>query len=196
MKTSARPIGPGTEGAVLEIAPARFEDERGWFSEVYNKAAWADLGIDDEFVQDNQSVSYAQGTIRGLHYQRAPFAQAKLVRVLAGAVLDVAVDLRTGSPTYGQHASVVLSAEAHNQIYIPVGFAHGFCTLAPDTVVAYKASGFYSKEHEGGVLWCDPDLGIDWPVAPDAAVVSDKDRDLPLLKDVSRCFDYHGATGD
>jgi dTDP-4-dehydrorhamnose 3,5-epimerase len=147
------------------VSPARFQDARGFLSEVYNKQAFASAGIDTEFVQDNHSASEEPNTVRGLHFQSPPFAQAKLVRVVRGAAFDVAVDLRRGSPTYGRHVSAVLSAEAWNQMFIPHGFAHGFCTLEPDTEVVYKLSAYHAREHDMGLYWNDPDLGIAWPVA-------------------------------
>jgi dTDP-4-dehydrorhamnose 3,5-epimerase len=191
--TMARPIGDGTNGTLVELFPQQFQDERGSFSEVYSKRTLAELGIDLDFVQDNESFSRAKGTVRGLHFQRPPHAQAKLVRVLRGSIHDVAVDIRVGSPTYGQHISMVISAEAYNQVFIPVGFAHGFCTLEPDTVVLYKTSALYSKAHEGGILWSDPDLGIAWPVEEGSAMLSDKDKVLPRFRDVPECFVYGPA---
>ena len=166
---------------VLELTPSRIDDGRGYFSEVFNRAELATLGLDVEFVQDNQSLSRSAGTVRGLHFQSAPHAQAKLVRVLRGAILDVAVDIRSGSPTFGQHVSIVISAAKWNQVFVPKGFAHGFCTLEPDTEVLYKVDAPYSPEHEGGLLWCDPALRIPWPIDPGAAVVSAKDKELPTL---------------
>jgi dTDP-4-dehydrorhamnose 3,5-epimerase len=188
--TMAKPIGDSTRGTLIELFPQQFHDERGSFSEVYSKKTMSDLGVDVDFVQDNESLSRTKGTVRGLHFQRPPYAQAKLVRVLRGSILDVAVDIRVGSPTYGQHISMTVSAEAYNQVLVPVGFAHGFCTLEPDTVVFYKASAFYSKEHEGGVLWCDPDLGIEWPVDRGTAVLSEKDTVLPRFRDLPKCFHF------
>ncbi|HEX6986673.1 MAG TPA: dTDP-4-dehydrorhamnose 3,5-epimerase, partial [Planctomycetaceae bacterium] len=141
---------------VLIITPVRHGDARGFLSETYNKRRFATLGIGIDFVQDNHSFSAAQGTVRGLHFQVPPFAQAKLVRVLRGAIYDVAVDLRASSPTFGRSVGVVLSAEDWNQLLIPVGFAHGFCTLTPDTDILYKVSQHYSPEHDKGVLWNDP----------------------------------------
>ena len=167
------------------IVPDRFLDERGFFSETYSRRALAEAGIADEFVQDNHSLSVPAGTLRGLHYQLPPFAQAKLVRVTRGAVLDVAVDLRRGSPTFGRHVAAMLSASAWNQLFVPVGFAHGFCTLEPDTEIVYKVTAPYSREHDRGVRWDDPELAIDWPVGPEAVVLSEKDRALPLLAEVA-----------
>lgn len=172
----------------LLITPDRFGDERGYFSETYNSAAFKGHGIEAEFIQDNQSLSAAQGTLRGLHFQSPPFAQAKLLRVLRGAVLDVAVDIRVGSPTFGRHVAVELSAENGLQIFIPVGFAHGFCTLEPGTEVFYKVTAPYAPDHDHGVLWSDPDLGIDWPVTSEAAVLSEKDKVHPRLSDLPDYF--------
>lgn len=180
--------------AGLELTPRQFGDTRGWFSETYNKQTFEDAGIDLQFVQDNQSFSADIGTVRGLHFQIAPFAQAKLVRVVSGAVLDVAVDIRKGSPTFGRHFSTVVSANAFNQILIPAGFAHGFCTIEPDTMLLYKVSAPYSKEHEHGLLWSDPDLAIDWPISPSEAVLSDKDVEQPRLKDLPDYFEYDALT--
>lgn len=173
---------------VLVLTPKRFGDARGFFSEVYSRQRYRDAGVTAEFIQDNHSYSGPAGTVRGLHFQRPPFAQAKLVRVLRGVILDVVVDLRRGSPTYGRHVAVPLSAADWNQLFVPAGFAHGFCTLEPDTEVFYKVDAYYSAEHDGGILWNDPALGIDWPVAAEAALLSDKDRKLPLLKDLGEIF--------
>ena len=170
------------------VRPKKHGDARGFFSETYNRRAFAEAGIDIDFVQDNHAFSARQGTVRGLHFQTHPFAQAKLVRVVRGAILDVAVDLRTGSPTYGRHVSAVISAEEWNQILIPIGFAHGLATLEPDTEVLYKVSNFYSPEHDLGVLWNDPDIGIDWPAGEAEAIVSDKDRAQPRLGDLPPYF--------
>lgn len=167
---------------VLLLTPTRFADARGFFTETYNRRTFAAAtGLELDFVQDNLSRSVPVGTIRGLHFQSPPAAQVKLVAVLAGAVLDVAVDLRRGSPTYGRHVAVRLSAAAGNQLLVPVGYGHGFCTLEPDTLVAYKVTSHYSAAHDGGLHWADPALGIDWPVSPAAAVVSAKDQVLPGL---------------
>lgn len=171
------------------IQPVRHGDHRGFFSETYSRRAFAAAGIGAEFVQDNHSLSAAPGTLRGLHFQVPPRAQAKLLRVMRGAVFDVAVDLRWGSPTYGRHVSAVISAEAWNQIFVPAGFAHGFCTLEPDTEVLYKVSDFYAPEAEQGLAWDDPDLAIDWPQGA-GAVLSERDRRWPRLKDLARVFHY------
>jgi dTDP-4-dehydrorhamnose 3,5-epimerase len=175
---------------VKVLHPQRHLDNRGFFSEVYNRQALQAIGIATAFVQDNHSLSVQQGVVRGLHFQLAPFAQAKLVRVPRGAIFDVVVDIRHGSPTFGQHSGSVLSAEAWNQLYVPQGFAHGFCTLEPNTEVIYKVNRPYSAAHERGFLWNDPALEIPWPVALDAAVVSDKDRNLPKLAELPASFRY------
>jgi dTDP-4-dehydrorhamnose 3,5-epimerase len=166
---------------VLLLTPRKFGDERGFFSETYNARRFADVGIHQPFVQDNQSLSARRGTIRGLHCQIAPNVQGKLVRVLKGAIWDVAVDIRRGSPTYGQHVAATLSAENWSQLWIPGGFLHGFCTLEPATEVIYKVTADYDPGAERGVIWNDPDLALPWPVAAEDAVLSEKDRALPPL---------------
>ncbi len=178
---------------VLVITPRQFGDERGFFSETYNKRVLAEQGIEGDFVQDNHSLSAVKGTIRGLHFQIPPRAQAKLVRVVRGAVFDVAVDLRKGSPTFGRHVSMVLSKENWSQMFVPVGFAHGFCTLEPDTEVLYKVTEYYSPEHDKGLLWNDPRLAVDWPVGPAEAMLSDRDRTLPGLDDMPDHFSYEST---
>lgn len=170
------------------IEPAKFGDDRGFFSETFNYEKYKAAGIDLDAVQDNHSLSGPQGTIRGLHFQTSPYAQAKLVRVSRGSVLDVAVDIRRGSPSYGQHVAVELSAEAWNQLYIPRGFAHGFCTLEPDTEFLYKVDNYYAPDHDKGLAWDDPALAIDWPVPPAEVVLSDKDRQHPRLADLAEYF--------
>ena len=170
--------------------PKKHGDHRGFFSEVYNKRTLAAAGIDIDFVQDNHSLSAEKGVVRGLHFQVPPFAQDKLVRVVRGSVFDVAVDLRRGSPTYGKHVSVVLSAEEWNQILVPIGFAHGLMTLEPDTEVIYKVSNYYSAEHDKGLLWNDPALGIEWPVAEEEAILSAKDQMPPRLADLPPYFHF------
>jgi len=177
--------------AVKLLRPTRLADDRGFFSETYSRRTYADAGIDVDFGQDNLSLSHAPGTVRGLHFQTPPDAQAKLVGVVTGRVLDVAVDIRKGSPTYGKHVAVELSAADGAQLFVPEGFAHGFCTLEPDTRVTYKVSAFYAPEHEAGILWHDPALSIDWPVTSEAALVSDKDRTWPKLAEFESCFGYH-----
>jgi dTDP-4-dehydrorhamnose 3,5-epimerase len=163
------------------LAPRKFSDARGYFVETWNRKTFAEAGIDADFVQDNSSVSQLAGTVRGLHFQRPPAVQAKLVRVVRGSIFDVAVDLRRASPTFGRHAGATLTAEGGEQLFIPVGFAHGFCTLEPNTEIAYKVSGFYSREHDAGVAWDDPDIDIDWPLHGREAILSEKDRELPRL---------------
>lgn len=171
------------------LTPKKHGDHRGFFSEVYNKKAFAEAGVEIDFVQDNHSLSAEKGTMRGLHFQTPPFAQDKLVRVVRGSVFDVAVDLRRGSPTYGQHVSAVVSAEEWNQILVPAGFAHGFMTLETDTEVIYKVSNYYAPDHDEGILWNDPALGIEWPVAEGEAVLSDKDRRQPLFAEIVSRFE-------
>lgn len=157
------------------VTPARFGDDRGFFSETYNAAQFKAAGIHADFVQDNHSLSAQTGTVRGLHFQSPPFAQSKLVRVLRGAILDVAVDARSGSPTYGKWVSAELSATNGVQIFVPRGFLHGFVTREPDTEIAYKVDNYYSKDCDGAVLWNDPVLAIDWGLSAGAATLSDKD---------------------
>jgi dTDP-4-dehydrorhamnose 3,5-epimerase len=183
MEFSAFPIaGP------LLIKPRRFSDTRGFFSETFRQDLFEKQVPGTAFLQDNHSLSAQTGTIRGLHFQRLPRGQGKLVRVTRGRILDVAVDARSKSATFGQHVAVELSADNGQQLWVPVGFLHGFCTLEPDTEVIYKVTDYYSAEHDAGVLWNDPDLGIAWPVSPSAAALSDKDRNAPLLKDIGPVF--------
>ena len=170
------------------VRTPRFKDPRGYFTESYHRDKWEAAGIGDTFVQDNQSFSAAVFTLRGLHFQAPPFAQAKLVRVLRGAVLDVAVDIRRGAPTFGRHVAVPLSASDGSQLLVPVGFAHGFITLEPETEVFYKVSAPYSPAHDKGLLWSDPALAIAWPAPADAVVLSDKDRRWPPLADLDSPF--------
>lgn len=174
-------------GLIL-VEPKKFGDHRGFFSETYNRARLAERGFDAEFIQDNHALSGEAGVLRGLHFQSPPFAQAKLVRVVRGAVLDVAVDIRRGSPTFGEHAAVELSAANWRQLLVPAGFGHGYVTLEPGTEVIYKVTAPYAPAHDHGFLWSDPDLGIDWPVAAEAAILSDKDRALPRLADIDNPF--------
>ena len=174
--------------AVRRVVPKRHGDDRGWFSEVYRADLLAEHGIANRFLQDNQSFSAPVGTLRGLHFQVAPNAQAKLVRVLAGAILDVAVDLRSDSPSYGRHVAVRLDAAGGEQLFVPAGFAHGFCTLEPDTMVAYKVDAYYSPADDRSLRWNDPALGIDWPVTEADAILSGKDRLAPFLADLGRVF--------
>ena len=168
-------------GGVLELQPRRFADSRGWFSETYSRRVLSEHGVASEFVQDNQSVSASRGTIRGLHLQVEPHAQGKLVRVLRGRIFDVAVDLRVDSPTYRRYVGVGLSASEGNQLWIPSGFAHGFCTLEPDTEVLYKVTDYYTPSAERSILWNDPELNISWPLETAVASLSDKDRSAPSL---------------
>lgn len=175
------------EGLKL-VTPKKFGDDRGFFSETYNAAAWEKAGLRYNFVQDNHSLSRDVGTVRGLHFQTAPFAQDKLVRVVQGRIVDVAVDLRRSSPTFGRHVAVELSRENWKQLLVPIGFAHGFVTLEPDTEVVYKVTNFYSPQHDCGVAWNDPDLGVDWPVAAEKAILSAKDQKLPRLRDIVELF--------
>ncbi|MCJ2054289.1 dTDP-4-dehydrorhamnose 3,5-epimerase [Methylobacterium sp. J-070] len=169
---------------VKRIVPKRFGDARGWFSETFRLDAMERAGITATFVQDNQSFSAPKGTIRGLHFQIAPRAQSKLIRVLQGSILDVAVDIRSGSPTFGKFVTATLDADSGEQLYIPQGFAHGFCTLTPDVMVAYKVDAYYSPEHDRALLWNDPEIGIPWPVSDAAAILSDKDRRAPRLSEL------------
>ena len=173
---------------LMEIRPPRFADERGFFSETWNAGRWSEAGIGLDFVQDNHSLSLQRGVLRGLHYQLPPFAQDKLVRVTRGSVFDVAVDIRRGSPTYGRWAAVTLSPGEWNQLLVPRGFAHGFLTLEPDTEVQYKVTAAYSREHDRVIRFDDPAIGIDWPIAADAVILSDKDRGAPLLADAAKEF--------
>lgn len=179
--------GLGIDGPLV-LAMRRFADARGAFVETYSRRDFVAIGIADEFVQDNQSLSVKAGTVRGLHFQLPPVPQAKLVRVLRGRILDVAVDLRAHSPSFGRHVAVELSAENGLMLYVPVGFAHGFVTREPNTEVAYKVTAFYSPECDRGVAWDDPELGIPWEVDPAEAVLSDKDRRWPRLADLAPCF--------
>lgn len=165
------------------IKPARFGDDRGFFSETYNYKRFQDAGIVADFIQDNHSLSAQTGTVRGLHYQAPPFAQAKLVRVLRGAIMDVVVDVRAGSPTYGKWVRAELSAENGVQIFVPRGFLHGFATLVPDTEIAYKVDNYYSSACDGAILWNDPDLGVDWGIDPEIATLSAKDAAAPKFRD-------------
>ncbi|GEP12329.1 dTDP-4-dehydrorhamnose 3,5-epimerase [Methylobacterium gnaphalii] len=170
------------------MIPGRHGDNRGWFSEVYRADRLAQAGIANLFVQDNQSFSAPAGTLRGLHFQTPPAAQAKLVRVLAGAILDVAVDIRRSSPTFGKYVAVRLDAEGGEQLFVPHGFAHGFCTLEPNTMVAYKVDAYYSPAHDRAIAWNDPEIGISWPVGEAEASLSAKDRAAPRLADAPELF--------
>ena len=175
----------------LRIIPVRkFADARGWFSETYNADRYADYGIIQPFLQDNLSFSKDKGTLRGLHFQHPPFGQAKLVQCTRGAVWDVAVDIRKGSPTYGQWRGVELDADRGEQFFIPEGFLHGFVTLTEDVAFSYKVTSVYAPQCDAGVLWSDPAIGIDWPLPPTGPILSDKDAGLPLLSDVVSAFPY------
>ncbi|MGL4489553.1 MAG: dTDP-4-dehydrorhamnose 3,5-epimerase [Rhizobiaceae bacterium] len=177
------------DGVVL-VSADRFGDDRGFFSETYNQKVWQENGISVDFVQDNHSVSSQTGTLRGLHFQTPPFAQAKLVRVTRGSVFDVAVDIRRGSPTFGKWVGVTLSAKEWNQLYIPAGFAHGFVTLEDNTEFLYKVSAFYSKECDRSIRFDDPSFSIEWPIETSKLVLSEKDKNAPLLKDIDTGFIY------
>jgi dTDP-4-dehydrorhamnose 3,5-epimerase len=172
------------------IVPKRFNDARGYFSETWSDRLFRERIANMSFVQDNQSMSAKKGTVRGLHFQKPPCAQGKLVRVVRGSVFDVAVDIRRGSPTYGQHAAVILTAAEGQHLWVPPGFLHGFCTLEDETEVFYKVTSYYSADHDAGVLWSDPDLAINWPVEQQSVVLSDKDQRHPLLSELSDYFDY------
>ncbi|PIE14349.1 MAG: dTDP-4-dehydrorhamnose 3,5-epimerase [Rhodobacterales bacterium] len=177
---------------LLLITPRRFGDHRGFFSEVWNRKQLQDRGINMDFVQDNHSFSAQSGTVRGLHFQALPHAQDKLVRCGRGRLFDVAVDIRRGSPSYGQWYGVELSFENGKQLLVPKGFLHGFCTLEPDTEIIYKCSDYYAPDHEGAVLFNDPDLGIDWPLDLSDAVLSDKDQSAQRWCDFKSPFQYEG----
>jgi len=168
---------------VLLITPKRHGDARGWFSETWSRRTLAEAGVDADFVQDNQAFSARKGTLRGLHFQKAPHPQAKLVRVLRGAIYDVAVDIRKGSPTYGRWVAAELTAEGGEQLFVPRGFAHAYCTITDDCELAYKVDDLYAPKTEGGIIWSDPDLLIPWPLDGDP-VLSEKDKLLPRLRDL------------
>ncbi len=185
-------VTPQAISGVLVLKPKRFGDARGYFVESYNRRVMAEHGLRFDFLQDNTSLSAQRGTIRGLHFQSPPSEQTKLLNVLQGAIIDVVVDIRVGSPTFAKHVAVELSAENGLQLLVPRGFAHGFCTLVPDTLVQYKVDNHYDPKCDGGVLWNDPALGIEWPVKPDEAVLADKDRKHPRLADLPVTFTYDG----
>lgn len=174
---------------VLLITPQIFRDDRGFFSEVWKEKALADFGVKMDFVQDNHAFSRDKGVLRGLHFQLPPAAQDKLVRCTRGSILDVAVDIRRSSPTFGKYVSAVISAENWQQILVPAGFAHGYVTLEADTEVLYKVTSYYSPQHDRGVAWNDPEIAIDWGVSPDAVILSAKDKLQPKLKDAPTLFD-------
>lgn len=167
---------------VVLVHPRRFSDTRGWFAETYSSAQFERAGINAVFVQDNHSYSGPKHTVRGLHFQTPPYAQAKLVRAIRGSIFDVAIDLRKNSATYGHHVSAVLTSDSGEQIFVPQGFAHGFCTLEEDTEVIYKVDAPYAAQHEGGLLWNDQDLAIAWPVTAENALLSEKDASLPAFR--------------
>ena len=171
------------------VTPKKHGDVRGFFSEVYNRAAWESAGLRFEFVQDNHSFSAAVGTLRGLHFQTPPFAQDKLIRVARGRILDVAVDIRRSSPTFGKYVTIQLSVENWRQLLVPIGFAHGFVTLEPDTEVLYKTTAAYSPANDRGVAWDDPDIGVAWPLPEAGPTLSDKDRRWPRLREAQELFE-------
>jgi len=174
------------------IMPNRFGDARGYFTETWSDRRFRQEIANVTFVQDNQSVSTKKGTLRGLHFQKPPYAQGKLVRVVRGSILDVAVDIRKGSPTYRRHVSVLLNAMDGAQLWVPPGFLHGFCTLEDETEVFYKVTSYYSPTHDAGVLWSDQDLAINWPVDAESVVLSDKDKRFPRLSDLPSYFEFNG----
>lgn len=175
---------------VLLVTPQRFPDGRGFFSETWNQQRFTEAGVPGPFVQDNHALSREKGVLRGLHLQIGPNAQGKLVRVVRGAIWDVAVDIRRGSPTYGKNFGTVLSAENWSQLWIPAGLLHGYCTLEPDTEVIYKVTAPWDRAAERGVIWNDPELSVPWPVAAGEAILSEKDLALPRLSD---CGDWLSA---
>ena len=175
---------------VLEIVPSKHGDDRGFFSETYNAQRFADAGVNVSWVQDNHSLSVAAGVLRGLHFQIPPFAQHKLVRVVRGAIFDVAVDIRRGSPRFGQWCGLQVSADSWNQIFIPTGFAHGFMTLEPNTEVIYKVSELYSPVYDRSIHYADPDIGVAWPLDGRGVTLSAKDQKAPLLRDIDTVFEF------
>jgi dTDP-4-dehydrorhamnose 3,5-epimerase len=174
---------------LLLVEPSRIGDARGFLSETFRADLFGAQAGPVIFVQENHSMSAARGTIRGLHYQKKPRAQGKLIRVTKGAILDVAVDIRRGSPTYGRHEAVELSAENWRQLWVPAGFLHGFCTLVDAVEIIYKVTDYYSREHDAGVRWNDPDIAVAWPVSPDEALLSEKDRVAPYLREIGPQFE-------
>jgi len=188
IETTSMLVEPLAIPDVKRLVPQVFRDQRGTFAETYSARALEALGLGVAFVQDNHSVSHAKGVVRGLHFQKPPHPQAKLIRVARGAIFDVAVDLRRSSPTYGRHVTAVLSADNWAQLWIPVGFAHGFCTLEPETVVLYKVTEGHAPECDCGLRWDDSALGIDWPVSASEAILSDRDRTHPTLADLPAIF--------
>jgi dTDP-4-dehydrorhamnose 3,5-epimerase len=184
-----RKIETGLEGVYI-LEPTVFRDHRGYFFESYSKRDYEELGLELEFVQDNHSFSREAGVLRGLHYQKEPMAQTKVVRVVSGAILDVVVDIRKGSPTFGKWISAILTGDNFRQIVVPKGFAHGILTLVPNTHLLYKVDQFYSPEHDRAIRWDDPELGIEWNW--DNPILSEKDRNAPLLRDADINFYYKG----
>lgn len=172
----------------LEIIPRKIEDDRGYFSEIFRLRDLIDRVGPVEFVQENQSLSVRSGTIRGIHFQPRPAAQGKLVRCLAGKLVDIAVDLRRGSVTFGKSVSIVLSPEENNQVWVPVGFGHAFCTLEPNSIISYRVTSYYSPEHDKGLAWDDPDIAIEWPSVADPETLSKKDRKQPSLAELPTYF--------
>lgn len=183
-------IEPTNLSGIFIITPRRFGDDRGFFCETWNASALSEHGINNAFVQDNQSLSSSMGTVRGLHYQSPPHAQEKLVRCGRGSLLDVAVDIRKDSPTYGEWIGVELSAKNGKQLLVPKGFLHGFVTLEPDTEILYKCSDYYAPECDGAIRFDDPDIGIDWGISTDQAILSEKDATAPFLKGFNSPFTY------
>lgn len=179
---------------VIEITPSRFSDDRGYFSETFRQDWFEREVAAVAFVQENQSLTHSRGVVRGLHYQKTPMAQGKLVRCISGAIFDVAVDIRKGSPSFGKWTSAVLSADAGNQLWIPPGFLHGFYSLTPEAAVCYKVTAYYSREHDAGIAWNDADIGIDWPDIVDESLLSPKDRVQPRLRDLVADFQSSGET--
>lgn len=176
---------------VLLIRPVRHGDARGYFAEMWNKETFRACNLDIDFIQDNQSRSEHSGTLRGLHIQRPPYTQAKLIRVLKGRIYDVAVDLRHSSPTFGQHVGVELNSDRLEQLFVPRGFLHGFVTLEPDTEVFYKVDNLYAPQHDTGVIWNDPDLKISWPLQPNTIpIISTKDQSLPSFYELSKLNEF------
>lgn len=175
---------------IILVSPKRHGDDRGFFAETYRENTYSDAGIAGPFVQDNHAFSKDRGALRGLHFQIAPFAQAKLVSCLSGKILDVAVDLRTGSASFGQHISVELSARSGQQLYIPAGFAHGYLTLTEDCHVHYKVDAYYDRDSEYGLAWDDPELGINWTLGSHSPILSEKDQTQPRLQDLPDFFAY------
>lgn len=178
-------IEPMAISEVLLITPARHGDERGWFSETYRQSALVEAGFTGVFVQDNHARSTRRGTLRGLHFQRAPHAQDKLVRCVRGTIFDVAVDIRPGSPTFGRWVGAELSADDGRQLLAPRGFAHGYCVLSDEAEVVYKVTDYYSPDHEGALLWRDPAVGVEWPLAPDEIRCNDRDAAAPVLAELA-----------